>query len=155
MLHCREEGCETSWVKPDSIKLFDMLFSIAAFLALVSAVLSFDSLQKRALLAIGSEGGRAMASWLASAWLFIFPLLAAITWSAISILRMGRMRWVLGMAVVFSAYHTCRWLAAFGPHPVGLLYLAATVAAGAAMIQLFRTDASAWFTESGNDSVIP
>ena len=46
-------------MKPGSIKLFDVLFPLAALLVLVSAVLSFGNLEERALIDFGGEGGGA------------------------------------------------------------------------------------------------
>ena len=67
-------------MKPGSIKLFDVLFPLAALLVLVSAVLSFGNLEERALIDFGGEGGgaRGMAIWMVIASLFIFALLASI-----------------------------------------------------------------------------
>jgi presenilin-like A22 family membrane protease len=139
-------------VKPGSIKLFDVLFPLAALLVLVSAVLSFGNLEERALIDFGGEGGgaRGMAIWMVIASLFIFALLASI-----SLLRMGMVRYLLALVVLYALFQNYLAFAALGPHLAGFVDLAASLVAGAAVIVLFRADARQWFAEDPRDRVAP
>ena len=144
-------------MKPRSIKLFDILILIATLLVLASAILSFASLEQRALVGVDiqGEGARAMAIWMVIASLFIFALLAGVVWTSISLLRMGVMRFVLALVVLYALglnYHT---LVTVGPDVGGLVDFAASLVAGAAVIVLFRADARQWFAEDPRDRVAP
>ena len=143
-------------MKPGSIKLFDVLFPLAALLVLVSAVLSFGNLEERALIDFGGEGGgaRGMAIWMVIASLFIFALLASIVWATISLLRMGMVRYLLALVVLYALFQNYLAFAALGPHLAGFV-LAASLVAGAAVIVLFRADARQWFAEDPRDRVAP
>ncbi|MEH6722300.1 MAG: hypothetical protein V7686_02115 [Qipengyuania sp.] len=144
-------------MKPGSIKLFDVLFPLAALLVLVSAVLSFGNLEERALIDFGGEGGgaRGMAIWMVIASLFIFALLASIVWATISLLRMGIVRYLLALVVLYALFQNYLAFAALGPHLAGFVDLAASLVAGAAVIVLFRADARQWFAEDPRDRVAP
>ena len=144
-------------VKPRSIRLFDILFSVAALFVLVSAVLSFGNLEERALVNFGVERStaRGMAIWMVIASLFIFTLLASIVWTSISLLRMGIVRYLLALVVLYALFQNYLAFAALGPHLAGFVDLAASLVAGAAVIVLFRADARQWFAEDPRDRVAP
>lgn len=143
-------------MKPKSIRLFDMLFPLAAILVLASAVLSFGNLEARALIGFGGEGegARGMAIWMVIASLFIFVLLASILWASISVMHVGFLRWVLALVVLYALWQNYETISAAGASLANLVDLAASIVAGAATAVLFRADAKAWFGAMPDDRVI-
>lgn len=143
-------------MKPTSLRWFDVLFPLATVLVLISAGLSFSSLEARALLGFGGEGdgARGMAIWMVIASLFIFLLLASIIWATISQMRMGFMRYPLALVAVYSLFQSCQSLAASGPHLAGFVDCAACLVAGASAALLFRKDARQCFRQPPGDSVV-
>lgn len=144
-------------MKPSSIKLFDVLFPIATLLVFASAVLSFAGLEEQALAGFDGvgEGARGMAIWMVTASIFIFLLLASILWTTISLLRMGIMRYVLVLVVLYALFQNYRELTVLGPSAGAWVDLAASLVAGAAVAILFRPDAKAWFAENPDDRATP
>lgn len=136
-------------MKPKSIRRFDMLFPLAALLALASAILSFGALEAQVQLGFNAEGdgARGMAIWMVTASLFIFTLLAGILWATISFMRMGFMRWVLAAAVLLALYQNIMAFRVVGPSFAGFVDIAATLTGILAVLLLFRPDSSAWFAE--------
>lgn len=144
-------------MKPKSIRQFDMLFLLGALLVLASAVLSFGSLEARALVDFGAEGkgARAMAIWMVIASLFIFTLLATILWASVSIMRIGFVRWLLVLVVLYALWQNFETIRASGATLANLVDLAASLVAAAATAVLFRADARAWFSQTPDERVIP
>lgn len=143
-------------MKPKSLRLFDKLFALAAVLVLASAVLSFGNLEARALIGFGGEGegARGMAIWMVIASLFIFMLLATILWASVSVMRVGFLRWLLALVVLYALWQNYETIAATGTSLANLVDLAASLVAGAATAVLFRADARAWFAAVPDDSGI-
>lgn len=144
-------------MKPSSIKLFDVLFPVATLLVMVSAALSFSGLEEHAMAGYegGGEGARGMAIWMITASIFILLLLAGILWTTISLLRMGVMRYVLVLVVLYALFHNYRELTVVGPSAGAWVDLAASLVAGAAAAMLFRPGARAWFAENPDDRAAP
>ena len=143
-------------MKPKSLRLFDMLFPLAALLVLASAALSFGNLEARALIDFGAEGdgARGMAIWMVIASLFIFVLLATILWASVSVMRVGFLRWLLALVVLYALWQNYETIAATGMTLANLVDLAASIVAGAATAVLFRADARTWFGATPDDRVI-
>lgn len=144
-------------MKPRSIRLFDMLFLLGALLVLASAVLSFGNLEARALIDFEAEGdgARGMAIWMVIASLFIFTLLATIVWACVSVMRIGFLRWLLALVVLYALWQNYETITATGTNIANLVDLAASVVAAAATAVLFRADARAWFRQEPDQRVIP
>ncbi len=142
-------------MKPGSIKLFDMLFPIATILVIASSVLSFTGLEQVAMAGFGGEGegARGMAIWMVIASLFIFVLLASIFWATISLMRMGSMRFILALVVLYALYQNYLALTGIGANAATLVDLAASLVAGIAVVVLFRDDARRWFAENPDPRV--
>ena len=86
--------------------------------------------------------------------MFIDKLLATILWASVSVMRVGFLRWLLALVVLYALWQNYETIAATGTSLANLVDLAASLVAGAATAVLFRADARAWFAAVPDDSGI-
>lgn len=132
-------------MRPESIRKFDLFFLAAIALGVASSLLNYDSLLIAASEPLREAGIAELSETVLIVTLGLGIAINLLLWFLISVLRIGFVRWILLLIVVFLV--VTRVLNVAQGANVSLTDLVAVLLKAIAMWFVLRPDAREWFAK--------
>jgi hypothetical protein len=132
--------------KPPSVRKFDYLYLGSILMGLVVFALTYETALATARAGLDGTGAQIGPGLLIGGLAFGIVINLAL-WFLVSGLRLGFVRWILGLFVAWGLFQVVLGFVREGVEPVQLAGLAPLAMSIAAIAFLFRRDASSWFSQ--------
>lgn len=133
-------------MKPDSIRKFDWLYLGSIAVGLIGIVFGYRAMSAQVEAQMAAQGAEGLGVGVVIAGIVIGIAINLALWAAISIWRIGLLKWILIALIAWSIYTTFGALAA--DFNIAMVCgFVSTLMSIVAVSYLFRPDAEAWFAE--------